>query len=221
MALVVTGYASSTHTRGANPKIVSSRFDVQSVDEAVVNTALVSFFEDTAWNTDWNKGDFVILDTRWARDSRPAFLDLLAARIKEVDEQSRRWAEARALLWTEAKLLRNIRESIGKDTFKADELPSLAGFMLDPRILPANAITIPDQEIHFFAGAILMRHWSGQTGTIRTHARLYPPTYSQDGRFSIVSAHVPWSIHTVRFDFYLERKHATWDVINVAVTRYL
>lgn len=140
VALVANGYGSSAHTAGAKSRVPPNRANVQSDDEAVINAALLSFFEDTAWNIDWNKGDFVIIDPHWAQTSRPDFLTLLNARIGQIDQESRQGKKWRVLHWEEGKLLRSIRTSIGKASFNGDDLSPLEGLILDPRILPRSAI---------------------------------------------------------------------------------
>jgi len=48
----------------------------QTDDEAVVNAAMLSFFDNRDWNDWWSKGDFVVVATNWRGTERAEFFDL-------------------------------------------------------------------------------------------------------------------------------------------------
>lgn len=212
VALLTAGYGPPPPTTEANSKVPSTRALAQSDDEAVVNAALLSFFKSgTTWNAYWQKGDYIVVRTKWLRsrgEARvPGFERILDGFIKaSANDPTRTLDET---------LFRSLKQAKPGSKFKVEDLAPLESLILDKRILLDSVIKIP--RLSRLQEGDTIETSSGAKGTSRLYVSLYPPVYSADGRFAIMSAGCGLGFHPVGFTFFLKRLGSTWSVVHVAV----
>jgi hypothetical protein len=181
--------------------------DPSTIDAKVISAALTSFYRKAEWRAeDWSKGDLVVVSPYWSHKSRPAFETMLDNMIVSAFFRSNAEAELKQLDEIKASILRE------GDAFDPGQKQQLGELVLDERIV----ISSVTRDITQSREKTTIENRSGKLGTIRTSGSLAPPTYSHDGRYSIVHmGGIPWGLHSASLTFILERDAKTWKVIYV------
>lgn len=202
-------------------------------DEAVLNAALLSFFQKSTWHRpEWDEGDFVVLAASWipprdgdgegrVRDLKPLLDALLKSnqalllRLKPEDD-----AEQIDDLNKSLPKVRQLRDLAKAGDFKIGAPAPLNALVLDRRILLEDKLRPERSRYGWSDGESRIIVQSGKEVTVRVRARLSPPTYSLDGRLALLTLLVPWSIHSATLNFYLQRVGSKWEVAHVEAIYY-
>ena len=178
-----------------------------SQDSHVISAAMLGFFEETDWNSDWAKGDYAVVRPQWSRDERPNFDELLNTAI----ERSNAWAseESDKLVGR----LTAIKESVATtgELYRPGTLVEPPELELDDRIVVSDV----EWSTFFTDENTDVKNRTGRMGSIRVAGHVSPPCYSRDGNYAIVTVDAPWSMHSAVVHFFLQKTNAGWEVFCV------
>ncbi|MBI1331924.1 MAG: hypothetical protein GC165_03495 [Armatimonadetes bacterium] len=196
----------------------------------IVNASMNEFFVRKDWG-EWEKGDFVLLDSEWVGNYRSfgsdqsyeSFDKFLANALEQTklppsqaknippDEKQKLDAQIAAL----NRIQKEYKEG---PNMASPSIPNLKDLTLDPRIVlqPLEKVKSLQSSGIWFAGETSIANAAGKKGKLRVYGKLDPPLFSPNGKFAIlVMEWVPWSIHSAVLHFYLEKKDSGWKVVHV------
>ncbi len=194
-----------------------------SDDEKVLETAMLSFYAKSDWNTpDWTRGDFVVVRPGPLTKKRPDFDATLKECVSlyesEIEQSGARDPAGSKSARAKTRELRDIeQESHSPErSYHADAIARIDAQHLDPRIVIADPKT---PWIEAWPQPIENR--LGRSGRIRAIVSTPPPGYSRDGQFAVLKGDAPWSIHDAGLTFILRRSSTGWRVVYADALYYV
>ncbi len=191
----------------------------QPDDEAVVNAALGTFFRSAEWNRGaWEKGDFAVVEAKWARIVRGSFM-------QEIDEAIK-WYSRHKSTKPASEKLRKLKQTIRDmgSPFKPERPIPLSQLKLDARILVGTQTELAhgDRYYGWHPGVLKVKGHRGKEGLVRAIGKLHLPCYSKDGQLAALRmSGLPSSIHSAELVFFLRRSGTEWAVVHVRPIIYL
>lgn len=181
-----------------------------SQDAQIIQASMLQFFKKSDWNApDWSRGELVVVDPKWRTDQRTSFDKTLKSIIGAYAKEPKAKKDL--------KILHGIQWGAGISSEGHE----------DPKLRPLSELGLSRPVIlgQLDYGKERIRIWrpdkfkvkgpKAPPGEARTVAHLEPPGYSWNGRYAVVIANAPWSIHSADVHFFLKRMPNGWEVILV------
>lgn len=189
-----------------------------SDDRDVIQTALLSFFTPAEWHSaDWKPKESVVLRTQFINKDRPEFSQEFKSMFDRCREAWKELSKAKeaefsatrrerlTTLYNEAnESYMGIQAAVGQithgGTYTPPVIAPLPSFAWDKRIRVSDRSNRPGSS-----NDKSLEEWTVYADAAR-------PCYSKDGNWAIVSFRIPWSIHSAKVWFLLERGASMWLV---------
>lgn len=195
--------------------------------ESVVNTVVAGFFETNAWSSDWQTGDYVVIEPKWSSEvvknnavpMRTSMTEALNYWIGQYAKEGNSEAESK-LKQFQADVE---QEKNSKTKFTPAAYKPLQELNLDNRVVVASLSEFGDTPTpsEWVPGDYKTKNREGREGTVRVRGRLGIPYFSQGGGFSYVRMdNVPFGSRKGDLHFFLQRMGSGWEVVSVGKLLY-
>jgi hypothetical protein len=167
----------------------------------------------------WEPGSYVAVQPTWSKgEPRGSFNSSLRSLI---DWQKRSKGDPHVV-----RLLESIRSETMNTT--EEPLPSfpLAELPLDSRLVLTDKYKNSMWRYNWRDGKVdpnynMVKNHDGKVGRLKTSCHLSLPTYSWGGRYAIVSAGMPWSMHSADVSFVLKLTGGRWKTVAVSAVYFV
>lgn len=184
-------------------------------DARVAQAAMTEFFKKAEWNSpEWSKGDLVVVRPSWRSKERPVFEKEIAQVIAEYKKEPR------------AKAYLSELNAIGSDWasnvvgFDPGTLPPVKDLFLPGPVVVGELDYGKDRYFAWRPGRYTVKGLRAPSGTARVVVSLSAPGFSRNGRYALIVASAPWSIHSADIRFFLKRAGSGWKVAHVSPIFY-
>lgn len=182
-------------------------------DAKIVGTAMLEFFKKADWNWSGTHGDVVVVRPQWARNERPDF-------VQELDTELRSYGSKPTVKKVVAELSR-IKADLASDGVGYEPMPvaEVASLKLPKQVVIGELDYRKAGRRGWSSGLYKIKDSTGTEGTARIIARLSPPAYARNGRHAVLTAGVPWAVHSGSLRFFMTRTADGWKV-SVVTSHY-
>jgi hypothetical protein len=202
----------------AHESLLTGAQGLATNDAQIIDAALKTIFEKSAWNTWWTNGDFLVLYpliTNELPRQRSSLSRKLDDFIHALERGERQWIKGS----NDLEVLKEIRTSAGPDSDpETPRMAELKDMDLDLRIMVSSVLF--GKPFQYFAepfrsGGASITNRMGKKGRVISTVSFEAPGYSRNGRYAVLETGIHH--YATLADFFLENKDGHWRVVQVII----